>query len=247
MRSNRLTVAIEERIAFSAPSRRVRLALAAEVLERHFSGDAIRILDAGCGDGRLSIALAGRHRYWDVTGVDLREDLLERARRLAARKKLQNVSFSHQDLTHGLPAGQYDVVLALECLSEIPDDAAALDALVHAMRPGGLCLVHVPEATWTPILRWSDPRWRHEVRHGYREPELEAALRRSGLERVTIERTYRGMATLAQELRDMSKQARLAVRILAFPVFAAAAGLERRGFTWGAGRALFATGWRQRP
>jgi SAM-dependent methyltransferase len=244
MEPNRLSAAVEERIALIAPARRLRHALASHAVERHFGGRPARVLDAGCGDGLLSLALARRHAEWHLTGVDLRDELLTIARERAIRRALGNVDFQRQDLTRPLEHAGYDVVLALECLTEIPDDKAALNAFAGALRPGGMCIVQVPERTWTPVLRGSDPTWRDEVRHGYSRAELSAALVEAGLERVTVDPTYRGTATVAQELRDRTKHARLGVRALAFPVFAGAARLEQRGITWGRARALFAIAWR---
>src|ERR1019366_2815215 len=43
-----------------------------------------RVLEVGCGPGRLSIALAGR-RGLEVTGLDLDPAMIERARASAAR------------------------------------------------------------------------------------------------------------------------------------------------------------------
>jgi ubiquinone/menaquinone biosynthesis C-methylase UbiE len=244
MEPNRLTSAIEEHIALNAPARRLRLALASRVLERQFGGRPARVLDAGCGDGLLSLALARRHPEWHVTGVDISDDLLSVARRRAKRQTIDNVTFRRGDLTRPLEDADYDVVLALECLTEIPDDEAALRVFADALRPGGMCAVQVPERTWTPVLRRSEPTWRHEVRHGYGREDLRTALAGAGLERIAIDPTYRGTATLAQELRDRTKHGRLAIRTLAFPVFAGATVLEQKGITWGRGRALFAVAWK---
>jgi SAM-dependent methyltransferase len=237
-------VAIEERIALMAPSRRLRLALAAEATELHFRDLPIRVLDAGCGDGLLSLALARKHPAWAVTGVDLREPFLNSARARAADRSLRNVRFERRDLTEPLEAHQYDAVLALECLTEIPDDTSALKTMVDALRPGGLFVAQVPEAGWKPILRGSEPIWRDEVRHGYTSTDLLDSLQRAGLERVQIASTFRGTAALAQEVRDRIKHRRLGVRALAFPFFATASLFDRRGLTWGPGHALFATAWK---
>jgi hypothetical protein len=51
----------------------------------------------------------------------------------------------------------------------------------------------------------------------------------------------RGTVTFAQELRDRWKDGRLWRLALAYPALASASRLERLGFTWGPGRALFIT------
>lgn len=237
--------ALEEQIALLAPSRRLRLALAEEAIARSAAGRPLRVLDAGSGDGLLSLALAERHPEWTLVGVDLREDLVASAGRRADARALRNLSFQPADLTKPLPLSGVDVVMAVECLSEIPDDRAALAAMVGALAPGGLFVMQAPEKSWRPVLKSSDPTWREEVRHGYAAPELKRMLEEAGLERVEIVPTYRTTAALAQEIRDRIKGRRLALRAAAFPAMVAAVRLERWGLTGGRPSALFATA--QRP
>jgi ubiquinone/menaquinone biosynthesis C-methylase UbiE len=245
MIGHRLSAVVEERIALMAPSRRVRLTLAHDLVARHFGRRAIRVLDAGCGDGLLSLDLAKRHRNWSIVGIDLREDLLDGARKRAEARSLRNVRFDAADLTQPLRSAEFDVALALECLTEIPDDQGALATIVGALRPGGMCVVHVPERDWTPMLPWSEPTWRDEVRHGYSKDELVISLQRAGLESIVVRPTFRATASIAQELRDSIRRFPLPVRALAFPLMAAAASLECKGVTWGPEHALLATAWRR--
>jgi trans-aconitate methyltransferase len=237
----RAAAALEERIALLAPSRRLRLALAEEAIAGFAGGHPIRMLDAGTGDGLLSMGLAARHPSWILVGVDLREDLLEVARRRARGRGLGNLTFRQADLTKPLPVSGFDVVMALECLGEIPDDRAALETMAGALVPGGLLVVQAPEENWKPVLKGSAPIWRDQVRQGYSAAALTRALRDAGLEGVEVAPTYRTTAALAQEVRDRIKGKRLALRAAAFPAMAAAVRLERWGLTGGRASALFAT------
>lgn len=229
----KLRAILEERLALMAPSRRLRLALSDEVLSAEAGGKPLRVLDAGCGDGLLTLSLAQRHADWALLGVDRREDLLAGARERAASRSLGNVRFQPADLTKPLPAGNFGAVVSLEALHEIPDDAAALRSLAGALRPGGLLALQVPEKDWSPVLPGSTGIWREEVRHGYGREEIAADVRAVGLEPVELRPTYRSLAAAAQELRDRIKDAPLVLRLLAFPFLAAAVRLERLGLTWG--------------
>jgi len=231
---------LEERIALMAPSRRLRLALADELLSEEATGRRLRLLDAGCGDGLLTLALAKRHRDWSFVGADQRADMLAGARARADGRGLGNVSFEAADLTKPLPSSGFDAVVALECLHEIPDDRAALAAMAGALRPGGLLALQVPDRDWRPVLPGSSGIWREEVRHGYGQEELEALLREAGLEPAAMRPTYRSLVAAAQEVRDRIKASPLPVRLLAFPFFAAAVWLEGRGLTWGRPSAFLA-------
>jgi len=232
---------LEERLALMAPARRLRLRLADQALKAH-AGRPLRLLDAGCGDGLLTLALAKRHPEWTLLGVDLREDLLDGARRRAQARGLGNVEFRSADLLQPLPVDGFEAVIALECLSEIPDDAGALQTMRGAAAPGGLVAVQVPDRDWQPVLPGSATIWREQVRQGYTQAELKALLARIGLERVEARGTYRSLAAAAQEIRDRIKGTSVWLRLLAFPFLAAAVGLEHLGVTWGRPNAIFALG-----
>jgi hypothetical protein len=131
-------------------------------------------------------------------------------------------------------------VIALECLSEIPEDEQALRMMAAALAPGGLLLVQVPEQSWKPVLRGSAATWREQVRHGYSAPGLTSMLEGAGLNVLELRPTYRNTAAVAQEIRDRIKDRGPVLRALTFPPLAACVWLERLGVTWGPPKALLA-------
>jgi trans-aconitate methyltransferase len=238
-----LRAILEERLALMAPARRLRLALAEGEVAARLGGDSrLRVLDAGCGDGLLSLAMAKRHPTWALVGLDLREDLLEGARRRAIARGLPNVRFQPANLEQPLPERERDAVTAVECLSEIPDDRQALQMMRDALRPGGLLVVQVPERDWQPVLPGSPGTWREQVRQGYTAEQLQDLFQEAGFTEIEVRPTYRSLAAAAQEIRDRIKDRGLLVRLLAFPFLAAAVRLERLGLTWGRPNALLASG-----
>lgn len=241
-----LRAILEERLALMAPARRLRLALAEGAVAARLGGASrLRVLDAGCGDGLLSLAMAKRHPAWALVGVDLREDMLDGARKRALARGLPNARFVPGNLEEPLPEGDRDAVTAVECLSEIPDDRQALRMMREALRPGGLIVVQVPERDWQPVLPGSPGTWREQVRQGYTAEQLQALLEEAGFTEVEVRPTYRSLAAGAQEVRDRIKDRGLLVRLLAFPFLAGAVRLERAGLTWGRGNALLASGKRE--
>jgi SAM-dependent methyltransferase len=238
-----LRAILEERLALMAPARRLRLALAEDEVAARLGGESrLQVLDAGCGDGLLALAMAKRHPTWALVGVDLRDDLLEGARRRAAARGLPNARFVPGNLEQPLPERERDAVTAVECLSEIPDDRQVLRMMRDALRPGGLLVVQVPERDWQPVLPGSPGTWREQVRQGYTADQLQALLEEVGFTEVQVRPTYRSLAAAAQEIRDRIKDRGLLLRLLAFPFLAAAVRLERAGVTWGRGNALLAGG-----
>jgi SAM-dependent methyltransferase len=96
-----------------------------------------RVLDAPCGFGRHSLALA--RRGFDVTGVDLSETELGRAneRARAAALPIQLVKQDMRDMEY---AGEFD--LALNLFSSIgfftdDEDRLLLDRFCTGLKPGG--------------------------------------------------------------------------------------------------------------
>jgi SAM-dependent methyltransferase len=107
---------------------------AAELLEA-VSG-ARRVLDAGCGSGRLTVALAGAHA--DVTGIDTSSERLEQARRRAAGAGIA-LRLVDADLNEPLPFADaaFDAVTSRLVLL-IPDDpVATLRELRRVLAPEG--------------------------------------------------------------------------------------------------------------
>ncbi|MGW4231149.1 class I SAM-dependent methyltransferase [Streptomyces sp. NPDC004980] len=98
---------------------------------------AARVLDAGCGTGRIAIRLAelGHH----CTGVDVDSSMLAVARREAPTQEWLLGDLAHLDALHLHPG--FD--LALAAGNVIPllapgTEAAVVRQLAAALRPGGL-------------------------------------------------------------------------------------------------------------
>jgi 2-polyprenyl-3-methyl-5-hydroxy-6-metoxy-1,4-benzoquinol methylase len=104
------------------------------------------ILDAGCGAGWMCARL---EPFGHVTGVDLADEVIERA-----RMRLPKSTFLAGNLLDvPLPDAAFDVIVSLEVLSHVVDQPALVARLAALLRPGGFLMLATQNK---PILeRWS--------------------------------------------------------------------------------------------
>ncbi len=82
-----------------------------DFIEKEIGDDkAVKILDIGCGTGRHSIELA--RRGYTITGIDLSESQLARAREKAGEQKLA-IDFQKQDARNLSFNNQFDLAIML--------------------------------------------------------------------------------------------------------------------------------------
>ena len=110
----------------------------ARVLEGHdLTGKAV--LDIGCGAGGIDVALATSHGAAYVTGIDVEDSVLNRARELVAAKGLTDriglVKVAPGPLP--FPPGTFDVVFSKDSIVHIPDKHALMAEVARVLKPGG--------------------------------------------------------------------------------------------------------------
>lgn len=98
-----------------------------------------RVIDIGSGAG-MDCLLAGRRvgPTGRVTGIDMTEAMLERARRAAREADMPHVGFERGDMTElPLPDASVDVVISNGVINLAPDKPAVFRELYRVTRPGG--------------------------------------------------------------------------------------------------------------
>ena len=106
------------------------------VLDRlELRGDE-RVLDAGCGSGRVTEALLERLPRGEVVALDVSPAMLEEARRRLA-PATERVEFVEADLMRPLPVERpVDAVVSTATFHWVPDHDALFRNLAAVMRPG---------------------------------------------------------------------------------------------------------------
>lgn len=131
------------------------LARLAPALSRLKAGPGARLLDLGCGHGRLSVPLGLAVPGAELTGVDLSEPSLSAARARAAAAGLAGARFLKADAAayaRALPASSLDAVVCCEVLYNVPAYREVLADLARALRPGGLLFASF-RSRWYELCR----------------------------------------------------------------------------------------------
>jgi trans-aconitate methyltransferase len=138
----------------------VQYALAEDLLVCHDFRTDERILDMGCGDGRISVELAKRVPEGHVTGVDPSETML----RLAQDQPLENLNFVQGSAEDFQASEGFDLITAFSCLHWVRAADQGIRNLSEQLLPGGrmLCLTFPKESPYYRVLeaviysqRWS--------------------------------------------------------------------------------------------
>ncbi len=139
------------------------------------------VADIGCGEGYLALEAARWART--VTGIDRSDDVLERAKALAARRWVTNVEWKKGDLARlPLRDESVDVALMSQSLHHATDPERAIAEAVRILRPHGRLLIldlKPHDQTWVRA------RYGHQ-RLGFSTAELESLLQGGGLLDVTV-------------------------------------------------------------
>jgi SAM-dependent methyltransferase len=199
------------------------------------------ILDAGCGSGVFSFELAKRHPEAKVTGVELEPGLVARANEMARRAHLSNCSFQEGDVTKLDFSDEFDLVVSVDNFEHVEDDIAAMRTLLHALRPGGRLVAHVPgyERRWILLRRRVNFDVPGHVRPGYRAEELVAKLQNAGFQVSRYQYTYGMLETFTNNISYLITGADQRRKLAYAAVFPVLLGLSYLGkFSrprWGAG------------
>lgn len=116
----------------------------AKLPKESISKSNLRILDLACGTGELSLRLADEG--FEVTGVDLSEEMLSVAQEKALAKGKQ-ITFYQQNMIELSGHHEFDVILcfcdSLNYLSSIDEVKQTFQSIYEQLKDGGLLLFDV--------------------------------------------------------------------------------------------------------
>jgi len=116
---------------------------AQELIEKlGLSGDE-RVIDVGCGDGRMTAAIAEKVPQGAVTGIDSSAEMIRFAREHFPSRIHQNLKFVRMDASHLTFSEEFDVVFSNAALHWISDHRPVLAGIACSLVPGGKVLIQM--------------------------------------------------------------------------------------------------------
>jgi trans-aconitate 2-methyltransferase len=156
---------------------RLQQAMADEVLALLNIEGSERILDVGCGDGRITAEIAARAAGGSVVGVDRSHDMISFASKHFGSVSQSNLRFEVADALNLPFRNEFDLVVSFNALHWLPAQDEALRSIGSALKPGGLAQLRlVPKGerkSLEDVLEETrtSPRWAEYFRE-FHDPYL---------------------------------------------------------------------------
>jgi trans-aconitate 2-methyltransferase len=100
-----------------------------------------RILDIGCGDGKITAEIALLVPRGSVTGLDSSREMLSFARDRFPTSAWPNLAFQHGDASDLQYEGEFDLVLSFAALHWVQDHGPVLEGIRRSLKKDGKVLM----------------------------------------------------------------------------------------------------------
>lgn len=126
-----------------------------------FSGSE-SVLDVGCGDGKITAAMAKALVRGAVLGVDISPSMIQTAQKTFSQEK--NLSFEVTDAAAVNFTEKFDLITSFTVMQWVLDQRGALHRFEKALRPGGKLWIQMPTGLPSAMeealqLTLSDKKW----------------------------------------------------------------------------------------
>ncbi len=106
-----------------------------------FKGTEI-ILDVGCGDGKITAAMARAVPHGSVIGVDISTSMIQAAK--SAFSEQRNLSFTVEDAAKVNFERKFDLITSFTVMQWVLEQSQALQCFEKALKPGGRLWIQMP-------------------------------------------------------------------------------------------------------
>lgn len=110
-----------------------------------------KVLDIGCGDGKITALLSKKVLNGFVIGCDISQSMIDFASSRYSQDDYPNLTFQQQEATKISFDSQFDRIVSFSALHWVLDQEKALRAIHRALVPGGkICIQTYGEGIMTP-------------------------------------------------------------------------------------------------
>jgi len=157
-----------------------------KTIKKYFPKDKpIRFYDAGAGFGQYSYFVLKYFRKAEVLAVDLKTDYLTSFSNYAKSLGWQKLTVQKADLTEFIPAGKYDLIIAIDILEHIEQDEKVLRNFQQVLDKGGKLIISSP-STFDESAKFVA----EHVRPGYDREEINSKLQNAGFRVIAFDYSY---------------------------------------------------------
>lgn len=102
-----------------------------------------RVLDIGCGDGKVTAEVARRLPIGSVLGIDSSEGMIHFAQKKFPKDKYPNFTFEIMDVNDLNFKNEFDIVISNACLHWVIDHMNVLKGIKNALKQSGKAILQM--------------------------------------------------------------------------------------------------------
>lgn len=114
---------------------------ARELLEKIEFSKHAKVLDIGCGDGKITAEIAGLVPNGSVLGIDSSKEMVNFAKEQFPKKIFPNLTFMYGDAMDLNFDNEFDTVVSFACLHWVINNLKVLERISRSLKPHGQVLL----------------------------------------------------------------------------------------------------------
>ena len=105
-----------------------------------------RILDFGCGTGKLTLKLAKDNHTCKITGIDINKEMIDYANKNLKIQKLNNIAFKTMDILEEELSDKFDVIFSNSAVHWVKDKESLFRKFHSMLRTDGRIGIQIPSS-----------------------------------------------------------------------------------------------------